>query len=102
MKRWIFKVVCLVLFGGVALGKILPQEEFKIYNSIKSSCSNYESVTLRVIVNKWNYDSEEILEKVKSFYCQYELVDELSVYLYDCVSDLEEGKIRTTKVYWND
>lgn len=99
MKRWILIVVCLILLGGAILEKTIPREDFKIYNSIKSSYSNYESVTLRVIVNKWNYQPEEMLEKVSKFYYRYEMVDELEIYLYDSVCDLKLGKIRATQVY---
>ena len=102
MKKRLCTVVSITLLCGIFLEGVFQKEDFKIYNSIKNSYSNYESVTLQVIVNKWNYEPEEMIERVKNIYCKYEMVNEITINLYDCVKDLKNGKTKMTKVYLND
>ena len=94
MKKWIWMILITgTLAGGIA-SLHLPKEDFQIYTSMKSSFDNYVDVTLQVIVNRQNYDVQEIFEKVYLFYCDHETVNRLTINLYDSVKDLENGKIK--------
>ena len=88
-----------IVFLIIVLTKKQSSEEFRIYNSVKNSYGNYKSVALQVIANQQSYKPEEMLEKVKPFYCEYEMVDELTINLYDCVKDLEQRKNKVSRVY---
>ena len=102
MKNWIRMILIIgLLVGGIA-SLHLPKEDFKIYNSMKCSFDNYVDVTLQVIVNRQNYDVQEIFEKVYLFYCDYETVNRLTINLYDSVKDLETGKIKAKQEFLND
>ena len=66
---------------------------------MKHSFDNYVEVTLQVIVNRQNYDVQEIFEKVYLFYCNHETVNRLTINLYDSVKDLETGKIKAKQEF---
>lgn len=102
MKKWIWMILITGLFAGRIVNLHLPKEDFQIYNSMKSSFDNYVDVTLQVIVNRQNYDVQEIFEKVYLFYCDYETVNRLTINLYDSVKDLETGKIKAKREFLNN
>lgn len=102
MKNWIWMLLIIGLLAGGTTILHLPKEDFQIYNSIKSSFDNYVDVTLQVIVNRQNYDVQEIIEKVYLFYCDHETVNRLTINLYDSVKDLENGKIKAKQEFLND
>lgn len=102
MKKRILMILVIVLLVGGLASLYLPKEDFQIYNSMKSSFDNYVDVTLQVIVNRQNYDVQEIFEKVYLFYCDYETVNRLTINLYDSVKDLETGKIKAKQEFLNN
>ena len=69
IKIWII-VMSIIMFVTLSR-QVLVRDEFEIYNSLICSSNSYESVTLKVIVNKKHYDPIEMFEKVYMFYCQY-------------------------------
>ena len=99
MKKWIWLTLIIGLLTGGIASLHLSKEDFKIYNSMKHSFDNYVDVTLQVIVNRQNYDVQEIFEKVYLFYCDYETVNRLTINLYDSVKDLETGKIKAKQEF---
>ena len=62
MKNWIWMILIIGLLAGGIASLHLPKEDFQIYNSMKCSFDNYVDVTLQVIVNRQNYDVQEIFE----------------------------------------
>ena len=102
MKNWIWMILIIGLLAGGIASLHLPKEDFQIYNSMKSSFDNYVDVTLQVIVNRQNYDVQEIFEKVYLFYCDHEIVNRLTINLYDSVKDLENGKIKAKQEFLNN
>lgn len=102
MKKWIWLTLIIGLLAGGIASLHLQKEDFQIYNSMKFSFDNYVDVTLQVIVNRQNYDVQEIFEKVYLFYCDYETVNRLTINLYDSVKDLETGKIKAKQEFLND
>ena len=102
MKNWIWMILIIGLLAGGIASLHLPKEDFKIYNSMKCSFDNYVDVTLQVIVNRQNYDVQEIFEKVYLFYCDYETANRLTINLYDSVKDLETGKIKAKREFLNN
>ena len=67
-KGSFFLVVSIVV--GVFVGNAYMQndKEFEILNSYKVSADNFQSVTLQVVVNAWNYNEEEMFCQVMAFY----------------------------------
>ena len=102
MKKWIWMILIIGLLAGGTVSLHLPKEDFQIYNSMKCSFDNYVDVTLQVIVNRQNYDVQEIFEKVYLFYCNHETVNRLTINLYDSVKDLETGKIKAKQEFLNN
>lgn len=102
MKKWILMILVIVLVVGGLTSLHLSKEDFQIYNSMKYSSDNYVDVTLQVIVNKKNYDIQEMIEKIYSFYCSQEPVNKLTINLYESVNDLETGRIKAKQEFWNN
>ena len=102
MKKWIWMILITGLFAGGIVNLHLPKEDFQIYNSMKYSADNYVDVTLQVIVNRKNYDIQEMIEKIYSFYCSQEPVNKLTINLYESVNDLETGRIIAKQEFWNN
>ena len=102
MKKWIWMILIIGLLASGLASQYLPKEDFQIYNSMKHSFDNYVDVTLQVIVNRKNYDVQEMIGKVYSFYCSQEPVNKLTIYLYESVNDLETGKIKAKQEFWNN
>ena len=99
-KRYLFLIVLIVV--EVLSGIVYEQnyKEFEIVYSYKVSTDNFESVTLQVIVNAWNYNVEEMLCKVRDFYCENNgKVNKLRINLYDSKLDFEKSKCRICKSF---
>ena len=102
MKNWVWTILVIGLLAGGIVNLHLPKVDFQIYNSMKQSFDNYVDVTLQVIVNRQNYDVQEIFEKVYLFYCDYETANRLTINLYESVKDLETGKIKAKQEFLNN
>ena len=99
-KGYLFLITLLIV--GLLVGNVYKQNdmEFEIVNSYIVSADNFKSVTLQVIVNMRNYDEEEVLCKVKEFYCQNNgNIDTLRINLYDSKAHYEKSKCRVGKTF---
>lgn len=70
MKKWIWGltvILGIIVAVGIYQNCYLP--EFEIINTIKIGSDDYTSVHLTVQVNRWSYDVDEIIQKVRECYC---------------------------------
>ena len=84
MKKWItgFIVTVIVLIGALWFYDNCYLPEFEIVNTIKVGADNFSSVYLNVQVNRWCYDTDVMMRKVREYYSDlnYE-PDELKIEL---------------------
>lgn len=85
MKKWIWGcVVAAVIVSSVWFYQNCYLPEFQIMSTVKTGCDNYSSVYLSVVVNRWFYDKDEIMKKVREYYCELNVEPErLDVRLYN-------------------
>lgn len=98
-RKTILKI-CLILvcsfFIGVIIGSIhnyytKPSEDFIIWQSFKTSFSNGETCHIKVIVNKKDYNPDEMAEEIRNEYNRINgEVDELTMQLFNSKSDFED------------
>jgi len=95
-------ILTVLIAIGLTIGVIHGHNNKKFYilNTYKVSSDNFQSVTLQVVVNKWNYDEEEMLSVVKEFYYENNgKPDKLTIAFYDSKNDFEKSKCRICKSF---
>lgn len=92
-----FGMAILLCLGYYSI-KGKTDNEFEIVNCYKIGSDSFQDVTLHVLVNKKNYNEEEMLLKVRDFYYQNNgQPDSLEINLYDSESDFEKSEYRAYK-----
>lgn len=103
-KRYILYVVIYIglLIGAYNFGTLFRKEvpEFEITNSFKLGFDNYEQSRISVIVNVKEYDTEEMFDRVRNFYCEMNgEPDKLIIHLYNSEKNFESGNCHASKEF---
>ena len=87
MKKWIlgFVVAAGVMVGSVWFYDNCYLPEFEILGTIKVGADKFDCVYLTVQVNRWCYDTDDVMQEVKEHYCNLNGVpDKLEINLFGC------------------
>ncbi|MDO5405844.1 MAG: hypothetical protein Q4F28_00770 [Eubacteriales bacterium] len=107
MKSYILRFGVLFLLG-VFIGWNYPERsvekrDFEIIHSYSYVGGGYKTTTLSVIVNIEDYDTGEMLERVKKYHYERNSVsNELTIKLYDGRSAFENHRCRIERTYISD
>lgn len=99
MRKTILSLAIIGIVGMIMIWITNTKEDFEIYNSYKISSNNYETTVLQVIVNKNNYNEDEIFPKIYEYYRQIGTPDKLTINLYKNKKDLEKSNCLASRIY---